>query len=295
MKKIFTLSLSFIFAIFSFAQTQLTNSGFESWTNGIPDGWSTTKSIDSNTNLETEDTLNAYTGHAAIKIVTGHGGNITADSLSGFVHYGPVYYNYNRDIETVDNFNVYFPCSPDSVRFAYKYTSVAGDQGSINVYFRDRVIDGYPLSATSTYQVLTLPLVAPYGYNPGDSMSLTFFSSYNVTTHSYHAGSTLWVDDVSFVYIAAPTCVSGVNIISANTPMNIYPNPANGQLMLTVMNSEIGSQVQLYDRIGREVYSGTLDQTDYAISTARIESGYYILRVTRDGIMTHSSSVAIVH
>ena len=294
MKKISTLTFLLMIATISFAQ--LINPGFESWTKGIPDGWSTSKTIDSTLNLETKDSVNVHSGNASIRIMTGYAGRvITMDSLAGFVHYGPLHYDLSRDIETVDNFNAYIPCTPDSIKFSYKYTSVGGDQGSVNVYLSGEVIDGYPLAATSTWQTMTLGF---FSLGPSrDSISLTFFSSFdlNVNHPPYHAGSTLWVDDVSFIYNnGGASCLNGVNDISSGLPMHVYPNPATNQITLAVMPEEIGSEVQITDRIGRIVYEGTVDKTDYVISTGKMESGYYVVRTIREGLMTHCTPLTIL-
>ena len=296
MKKTYTLFLLLAFVSVSFAQ-QINNGGFESWTGGIPDGWSTTKTIVANTNLETKDTIAAYQGSSAIKIVTGHAGS-PIDTLSGFAHYGPATSGYYA------NEYIPFTCHPDSIRFAYKYTSVGGDHGALSVYFAYHhgdifFIDGYYLTSAPTYQVLTLPF-----YNGGwpgypDSLSLTFYSSFDLAPNvAYHAGSTLWVDGVSFIYNNGPNCsnTSAIEQIGADQAVKLSPNPANQHILITANANAVGAQIKMYDRIGREVYSGSMDGAAHTISTVDIESGYYMVRVCGTaGNTLYMGNVAVIH
>ncbi len=70
------------------------------------------------------------------------------------------------------------------------------------------------------------------------------------------------------------------NPVSAK-PINLYPNPSNGKLI--VENSPENSIFELYDIVGRKVYSNTLNGNATQLDISSFNNGTYIYRITQNG------------
>jgi hypothetical protein len=70
------------------------------------------------------------------------------------------------------------------------------------------------------------------------------------------------------------------NPVSAK-PINLYPNPSNGKLM--VENSPENSTFELYDIVGRKVYTNTLNGIVTQLDLSSFNNGTYLYKITQNG------------
>jgi hypothetical protein len=82
---------------------------------------------------------------------------------------------------------------------------------------------------------------------------------------------------------------AGINEISNNQGISIYPNPANTILNIHLLNSQLTtlhSQLIITDVLGNEVYAETLTGIDNSISIAHWSQGVYFYGIRgQEGIV----------
>jgi hypothetical protein len=204
MKTKFTLLALFI-AAFSISNAQynpvIPNGGFNRWTSPLnPDGWATLESIfGMPMGFASEDTVDFVEGTASIKLMSDTvAGQPQAGTQPGIVSLGTgAYVPGNLSFTGIP-----FKFRPDTLFFAYKYTSPGRDTASIQLImlktgsspvFAGRV----PLDTTSQWVGAYLPLDAYYSSaSVPDTLLLQFASSSAAPV----IGSTFHVDAVSFGY-----------------------------------------------------------------------------------------------
>lgn len=103
------------------------------------------------------------------------------------------------------------------------------------------------------------------------------FETYNMR------GNYLFLDDVSIDY-----AVGIDNISEAEQVLNIQPNPNNGNFE-AYFNFEIqNAQIEIYDQLGRQVFTITNEQilkgNSYKIDLSNYPSGVYLLKVSSEKI-----------
>ena len=87
-----------------------------------------------------------------------------------------------------------------------------------------------------------------------------------------------FVDDVRVGY---PTTVNE----NQQSTFNLFPNPAKDQL--NILCKEIGMKyVDLYDALGKKIYSTSSDLQHIQISLPTLQSGIYLVKMTHDNITT---------
>lgn len=289
MKRIFTLLTVTIFTISFATAQQISNGGFETWANGKPQAWSTTKSGLSTTtftsNLETQETnaANVHSGTSAIKIVSGFL-SFYGDTVSGAANYGVGVYE-----SAIDDINFYgtpFAFRPDSFSFAYKYTPAGNDSAGIGIYLAKGTTDvgynDYILGASASYKVVTQKINYVSAIAP-DSVYIYLYSSGLTQANN---GSALWVDDVKVIYKNAP---NGVDMITNEPKLKMYPNPANAILNIIVADEMIGNTIQLMDMTGRVIVNENLTDASNSISVAELSAGVYLYRIIGDKNNTTAS------
>ena len=185
---------------------------------------------------------------------------------------------------------------PDSLYFSLKY-SAASTKDTAEVAFTlnhagTSILGGYVGGHIPDTHGAWLPFaikLTPYysGVTLPDTMKLIFQSSFDTA----YAGSTLWVDAVHFD-ASVSTGIEDVN--GPVLGVNAYPNPTSGILNITVQADEVGSQIQLTDMEGREVYNGILTSTKTVIDTRSFQSGVYSIRVNSiDKMTTYKGKVSV--
>ena len=69
------------------------------------------------------------------------------------------------------------------------------------------------------------------------------------------------------------------NIIEYNASANFYPNPTRSELNLQVNHSLIGSNLYIFDAIGKLVYKQQLLSSNTSLSVSNFADGYYVMKV----------------
>ena len=74
------------------------------------------------------------------------------------------------------------------------------------------------------------------------------------------------VDEVTDVSIGEP-------ISTNNLPVNVYPNPADQMVVISINNGEVIKEVILYNQIGQIVYRGM--PVNNTLDVSRLQPGIY--------------------
>ncbi len=91
----------------------------------------------------------------------------------------------------------------------------------------------------------------------------------------------LSIDSQNNVWVATSTGVSKITAVpsfisNTDIELNVFPNPCSDFIYLTTKESGIKS-VNLYDNLGRLIYTNKKDRFSYSIETTNLKSGIYFL------------------
>jgi hypothetical protein len=275
MRRLATL-ISFGFIVTHISAQQLSNGGFETWTNGNPASWSTSHFCIAASTLESQETSIVYQGSSAIKLVSGTVPSPANISYAGFAHYGASI--YDNSLQDFTMYGVALPYRPDSIQFAYRYSPSGSDSANVflNLY-KGNIgniigIVNNNLGASSSYRLVTLPISYMSAQIP-DSIGLTFYSG---GLFPPVTGSTLYVDAVKLIYINAP---NGIEPTEETVETRVYPNPTNSKLYISTGEKMIGNSVKVYNVLGSEMLEHELLNTHDAIDVSKLQSGIYLYRI----------------
>jgi hypothetical protein len=84
----------------------------------------------------------------------------------------------------------------------------------------------------------------------------------------------------------------GINNNSLSVAANAYPNPANNELQLPMINKE--ALVKVSDIGGREIFSGKLSKGQ-SLNVSALANGSYLMNVYVENELTHTEKVIIAH
>lgn len=269
MKTILT-NLLFI-TLFSFSSlAQIPNSSFESWTNSVPDDW-TTNSLPP-TLLPVSQTTDAHSGTYAVKgQVVNYMGNIIA----------PI-------IFPVATVNDGFPISQSYLNLSgwYKASMIASDALSIQISLTDAsnsiVAFGFAyLLSNVSFEEFNTPM-SYISANPPVAAKITI-AIIDSSTSTGHVGSNFIVDDLTF------SMTSKINKVDFPV-FSISPNPVKNKIFI---NGQFNTGSKIYfsilnqsgQLVLRKNYSDLSDEN--AIDLNELSNGNYFL-IINDG----NSSVA---
>jgi len=252
MKKLFyTTALCLLTSAFTFAQTNLvTNPGFETVTDGVPDDWtnlSTTLTIGINT-----DTV--YAGSNSLRVST------TDYAGEYVVTYAPVSAGETYNLSAWCNLQSYTGTSSSRTRMGLLYTYVdengnnldaAGNILSVDITSNPRgsISIAAMTSATNTWQQLSLTTseVAPSN------------AAYIVLALSA-SRVTAYFDNVS-VTVASSAGISEETTTSASTELSVRTE--SGDLVVT---TEAGNTIEVYSVVGAKIQSKVAEDGETVIS-----------------------------
>lgn len=282
MKQKFTLFTAFILFFASAFSQAVPNGGFETWTGSPshPTGWCDPESLAGlSLGLMTKDqTVSGHVeGSSAVKLKT--------DSvqtpfgmllLNGFLSLGTGSFDAGAadPSDALDYKGAAFAYRPDSIKYSYKYSPVGNDNGEAAVYFIKNGNDvgggSFYLSSTAGNWMTETQEIQYANANVPDTIFL-FFSSSNAD--SMRRNSTLWVDDVKFIYNQ-----TGIgNEISSVVEVSVGPNPASVSLNLFPEKNIIGNTIQIFDVQGKLISTSFLTKNQIDIST--LQNGNYFLNL----------------
>ena len=289
MKKIFTLFLSI--PLFSIAQTQITNAGFENWENV---GTANEEPTDFNSNKTGSSTAQIgpqtcfrdgsikhgglYSLRLENKTVPLIGTVVNGNATTGVVnapstnkadgYIGTINYSSSTDIRRLA-----FTGRPDSIVGWYQYTSGGtGEQGKVtailhnNDYFdpetpttyhpdptADKIARATFLTPTGSNAVWTR-FSAPFVYSSAGNPS---FIMLNITPSNNQlttfAGSKIWIDDISFIY----NTVTSIKNSSKNTAKVFY---FDRTLNVDLDFNETSLVLQVLDLTGKVILSSSVEK-----------------------------------
>ena len=313
MKKIFTLFLSI--PLFSLAQTQITNAGFENWggnaSPGVaaePTGWYSNKSGSNVAKLGPticfQDNVIKHSGNASVRVETLNylgtavNGAVTTGVINapnttksnGYI--GTVNYSSSSDIRRTP-----FTGRPDSIVGWYQYTSGGtGEQGKVtailhnNNYFDPETPTTYHADPTADKVARALFLTTPStNVNTWTRFSVPFvytssgtpsYIMINITCSANQAttitGSKMWVDDISFIY----NTVTSVKESDSEKDVKVYYFEKNIYVDFFNKSSE-NSTIEIYNATGQLVATQQIDNsTVNTIDVSKLVSGIYMYKVS---------------
>ncbi|HVO75153.1 MAG TPA: T9SS type A sorting domain-containing protein [Ignavibacteriaceae bacterium] len=261
-----------IFSVSLLAQ-EITNAGFENWTQGSngydPDGWFTLDFLWDATQRSTD----AHSGTYAAKMMT--------IDFSGSIE-TPIMYSYTPATQTYGSLNGYYKFAPSRVSdvfsisvIMYKGSSLFGIVGGNQENWKTN-------TAVSSFTQFTVPIEYFSSETP-DSAWIIF--SLDDTAETMAAGAYVIIDDLSW------GSVVGVNNNALNIPAKFdmqqnYPNPFNPSTRIDYTLPEASFvQLKVYDIVGNEVATLVNEYQPAGrfraeFNAANLSSGIYIAKLT---------------
>lgn len=294
MNKTFTTLLSLSVSLFSLAQTQIPNGGFENWggnpSPGVaaePTGWYSNKSGSSTAQIGPQtcfqDGTIKHTGNYSVRlenktvpvIGTVVNGNVSTGVINapstnkadGYI--GTVNYSSSTDIRRQT-----FTGRPDSIVGWYQYTSGGtGEIGKVtailhnNQYFdpetpttyhadptADKIARATFLTPTGNSSVWKR-FTAPFVYTAAGNPTYIMI---NITPSNNQlttfAGSKIWIDDISFIY----NSVTSVKEVDLAKSVNVYY--FEKAVYVDLSKVENSSTLNVTDLTGKIVYTTTVEK-----------------------------------
>jgi hypothetical protein len=248
------------------ANAQILNPGFESWTSGNPNNWSTTN-IPIAGFINVTQTTDKHSGSSALR---GEVASFQGTLLPPLLQSG----SSGNGFAISQRYTVF--------ELYYKFTPVSGDQFVANVSLKQSgsiIAQGAMAlgTALSTYTKLDVPLTYT-----GAGVPDTAFIQILIlgpTGNDYHAASVMFVDDVSFTYS------TGIeNTLVSDLSEKSYPNPSNVSVFIPLNGAKSGN-IEVYDLYGKKINT-TAFESSFAgeqyinLSVAEFSSGiyYYVVR-----------------
>lgn len=260
------------------SQTEIPNASFEDWTSATnydnPNNWTTLNVLAAlGAPAVASKSTDAVSGNFALKLETV---SFFGNKIPGLCYLGEYEINL-LDPASGTLFGKPFTGRPSRLVGAYKYVPVGNDVGGVSLQLwrtnpatgkRDTIGQATLTAETTTgYQNFDLPIEYTATDAP-DSISIVIVSSAN--EGQYQVGSAIYVDDLQLVY--DPLGINTSDALAAS----VYPNPATNQLHIIAQQIGInGSQLLLYDVVGKLVLQQALSNDDTMVSVANLPAGVY--------------------
>lgn len=302
MRKIYRLTLSLLASAlllspFTMGQNPIPNPGFENWTNGEPNGWSTiNRSLLGTTfTAVTIDNNNPQQGNASIKLES-----ITRDvflfgpvTVPGLITLGEIILDIANQTATVDG-GVPVSGKPESLNGWFRYLPAPGDLCIMGIGLtrwngttRDTLAYDYLTTGSQAdWQTFTVPVNYQIQAQP-DTMNLLFLSS-NALSGTIMEGSKLWLDNLWIEF----------DVTSVN--------PSDNQSKIRIVALESGKilgvsgvinpgELQVYDLAGAMVHSARISDAgeSQTIALPSLAAGIYAVRYISDAGEVSSQKILI--
>jgi uncharacterized repeat protein (TIGR03803 family) len=105
-----------------------------------------------------------------------------------------------------------------------------------------------------------------FSFNPGNNAETTLWSLGGGFDGSEPEGDLLLYDGAA----------TGINAVSDNYPINLYPNPGNGSFILQTQGAT-GAHYRIYNTQGDAIQEGTIQGDIQNISIGNAAPGLYVL------------------
>jgi hypothetical protein len=311
MKRIFTLISISLITFSAFAQTTISNAGFEMWGNaspgvaGEPTGWYSNKSGSSIATLANaicfKDNAVVHTGTASVRVETiNYLGNAVNGAVTTGVINAPTFTKTDGYIGTInystatDKRYMNFTGRPDSLVGYYQYLSGgAGEQGKIRAilhtseYFdpetpltyhaacaTNKIADALFLGSTSTFATwkrFSVPFVYVSASVPTHIM-INVTSSANQSTTI--VGSKLWLDDIGVIYNSTK-----INEINKDVSIKVFSHDKTVFVDFTNRNEDLANLI-IFDLTGKQVASFKVEASKVnSFDVSNLNSGLFLYQV----------------
>lgn len=250
------------------ASAQITNGGFEAWTDDLPDGWITNNSDPQGLYPITKST-EAHTGAFAVR------GEVVLSDVSGDP-YPPVLQRFEEPMSG----------TPGELSGWYRFTPVAaGDQmtASVTLLDADNGLVALGVRSFSTAQPDYAQFYVPLDYSIGNGNQAAKANlAFGLAPATSSAGSWFLLDDIAFQGTASVTEAGRLTTL-VGMP---YPQPVSDAAHLKVDMPIAGRvRVEVLDAIGRSVAVPVNEVLPTGTTVLRwpapsaLGNGRYILRV----------------
>ncbi len=295
------LGLGLLLAVFSStqAQQQIPSGDFENWT--TPPGaqyqeptggwWTTLNALRSLTAPVTvEKSTDAHSGTYSAKLTTATWGTLLLPGLlvSGvFDIQNPRFLLQGQP----------FTDRPDAFQGWYKYVPVNGDSAGIAALLthwnaganrRDTLATAAVVvtGTQSSWTSFDLPFIYLQSGTP-DSIIVALVASGDGQNFNGQAGSTLWIDDLSFEYITARP---------EETAMQLRPqiSIAGNEMRVRVPMTIGACQLKMYDAQGRVLCTSALHAGDNLLQTT-VPDGVYLVEISKSNQTIHRQKLLRIH
>ncbi|HLG34957.1 MAG TPA: T9SS type A sorting domain-containing protein [Bacteroidia bacterium] len=307
MKKVMLPFAVLCFCFFNSFSQVVPNAGFENWdTTYLPQyeeplGWTSnnpditvpptvTKSTDTCSGTYSVRMENmTFTNQISGLLDTAQGYIVSGDDLASY------------DIGFRDTVRVL------SVDFCIKYTRAGTDSAELNLSFKkwnqtsqqsDQVSTQNCYlrvgSSSASFYSVSVPITYLSTFPPPnyqDTVIITLSpSGLTLSNPTITPGSVLWVDDIVFNY----STVGTGELDKDNSGLNVYPNPAHGEINFASLPAGSGS-IRLMDITGREVSKVPVDGVRQSMSLKNISSGIYVYEIiSAEGKVLTIGKVSVV-
>jgi len=75
---------------------------------------------------------------------------------------------------------------------------------------------------------------------------------------------------------------SGIKSENTTLEFSVYPNPANNQVTITLVNPQMAA-VSVFDLDGKELLKTDINETEFNLNISQLPQGMYILKITQQG------------
>lgn len=316
MNKTFTTLLSLSISLFSFAQTQVTNAGFENWggsgASAEPTSWNSNKTgtglASSGPQTCFQETSGAHSGNSCVRVETVYyilavvNGNVTTGVVNA-----PSTNKSQGYLGATGSDKIAFTGRPDSLVGWYKYTQATNGSGNTaeqgKVYAILHSGDYYdpatpvsgnhtdlsankigdalyvsPASNQTSWKRFTVPFNYVNSNTPAFVMVNITSSNNQLTVAPANGGtgSKLWVDDVEMIY----NSVTAIKENEFDKNVKVYYYEKNIYIDFLSKSPE-QSKVEIFNATGQLVSSQQIDNSVVnTIDVSNLKSGIYMYKVS---------------
>jgi hypothetical protein len=276
MNKKITLSLFLMVCSITFVSAQIPNFDFELWTDfgsyEDPDGWLTLNSL-SGGDIETvKSTEDAFSGLFAVRMENDEDDNdnvVTAMMVSGSKglsdHPG---FPYTKRPVSLLGYYIYSPKGNDSCLVMVYLTR-------FNTFSQAREIVGSGIFRSAEdledYEEFSVPL----NYTSSEFPDSAYIVIYAGKLQGAKKDSRLYIDALSFQETA--TGLPDIHIVSS---AQVFPNPANDHISISLSKNYPNSIINFYDLSGALMLSAGVLQQQQTVSVSGLKEGIYIYEIT---------------
>ena len=111
----------------------------------------------------------------------------------------------------------------------------------------------------------------------------TLGKKYNITGTVYFEYA-MWIEPHNINYIDSINVTVGIAKYNNSLNANVYPNPVNNQLNISLPETANNISVSVIDMLGKEVIvQNKLSGNNVSVNDINLPAGVYVVRITADG------------